>query len=239
MEKARAIERIASERYGDASVLHKTSLAEVIADKLRTNYFLSGAGVPTPRIVEGVADTRVFSNSRKGTGHAVQLHSPGSQLDPNRYNTEFLDSSHKYAGRSYFVALRAVCVGTTPVAFYVRARRTEENNSSVHNKNTPLDPDVLNHFYRTLVLERKSELTSICELSGKALGLGFFAHDILPERETGKMYVTETGFKFGDRGYASRLRSIANSLIFRDQIDDTPVERMADALVAHWRSIQR
>jgi hypothetical protein len=148
-------------------------------------------------MLSSTTDRRIFSNVNVGSGGAVELLERGKQVDPRRYNGEFIDTRHRFRGRDYNVCLRALCVGRVPVAFYPRARPAEEG-LSVHAKDTPLDADLLNYLYRALVEPNIDRLSAICAKVAECLGLCFFAHDILPERGTSRLLLCEAGYKFDD-----------------------------------------
>ena len=84
----------------------------------------------------------------------------------------------------------------------------------------------MNDVYEKTVAARRSEINSICQKIFDVLGFGFYAHDLLPERETGNTYLCETGFKF-DTGF---LRPIQNKLIFERDISTDVIRRSAFAV---------
>lgn len=235
LKMPRFVEAVAAKRYGAAAVLHPTHIGALISDKVATNRALSEVGVPMPALVEGRADRRVFSNERDQSGAPVHVIEAGEVTDPHRYNTEFIDTIHEHGGRRYYVYLRAVCVGRVPCSIEVRARSVDDKNPSVHLSNTPRDPELLNWLYASLVQDRRHEIEDLCGRIETRLGLGFYAHDILPERETGKFYLAETGFKFDDLPYLAYLGSIAGSLTFADEFSNVAIERAADALLSEAR----
>jgi hypothetical protein len=63
-------------------------------------------------------------------------------------------------------------------------------------------------------------MESLCEKIANVFGLGFFSHDILPERETGRLLVCETGFKFDDRLYRAHLMPLAGQLAADEVLSD-------------------
>jgi len=220
-----------AERLG-ARVVHPPGIGLAIADKLTTRSLLVPAGIRMPELVTDKAGRlAVFSNEIVGSNRPVQLHGSG-RLDPSRYNTRYIDAAHHYQGRAYHVSLRAMAVGPTCVAVYVRARRVSEGNPSVHNKNTPVDSELLNHLHAEIVAPRHEEIRSICERIGSTLGPGFYAHDIVPERETGLLYVCETGFKFDDHAWRNRMAPLRGALACDDGNPSTEVVRSAEAFLS-------
>lgn len=231
----RLVEIVAARRYGAAAVLHPARIAALISDKVATNRALTQAGVPMPALVEGRVSKRVFSNERDRSGAPVHVIGPGEATDPRRYNTEFIDTVHEHGRRKYYVYLRAVCVGRVPCSVEVRARSVDDGDPSVHLSDTPRDPELLNWLYASLVRDRRHEIEELCARIETRLGLGFYAHDILPERETGKFYLAETGFKFDDLPYLGYMRSIVGSLTFADEFSHAAIERAAEALLSEAR----
>ena len=215
-----------------AGVVHPPELGLTIADKLATRDLLIPAGIRMPELVTETGPmVPVFSNEFVGSNRPVQLHSSGT-LDPSRYNTRYIDAVHHYLGRPYHVSLRAMAVGATCIAVYVRARAVSEKNPSVHNKNTPVDRELLNHLHAEIVEPRRDEIHSICERIGSRLGPGFYAHDIVPERESGLLYVCETGFKFDDHAWRNRMAPLRGSLACDDGNPSVEVVRSVEAFLS-------
>ena len=52
------------------------------------------------------------------------------------------------------------------------------------------------------------------------LGPGFFAHDTLVERDTGKIYLSEVGFKFMSVPYADHVRDVIGDRNFLTGVVD-------------------
>jgi hypothetical protein len=215
----------------DARVVHPPDLGFAVANKLTTRDLLLPAGVRMPELVSAeIGPEPVFSNEIVGSNRPVWLQRSG-RLDHSRYNTRYIDAVHEHAGRTYHVCLRAMGVGPTCVAIYVRARALSEGNPSVHTKNTPLDPDLLNHLYTEIVVPRESEIHAICERIGSRFGPGFYSHDIVPERSTGLLYVCETGFKFDDRTWRDRMAPLRGALACDDGNPSVSLVRSSEAFI--------
>ena len=211
----------AAKKRGTAIVIHSTLIGRIIADKTLTNDALRNAGVEMPKRVTGaIATCKVFSNLNMGTHALTHVVAPGLPLDPARYNTEWIDARHEYKGRSYYVALRAMAVGRRCLAVFVRARPVEQGDASVHNTDTPVDADLWNFLYATIAVPQMPAIESLCEKIANVFGLGFFSHDILPESETGRLLVCETGFKFDDRLYRAHLMPLAGQLAADEVLSD-------------------
>jgi len=219
-------------------VLHGLSLGLLVADKKATHRALQEAAVPVPKLIEQRrASVRVFSNDNCSSHADVCVVDAGCDLNQERYNTEFIDTTHLYEGRHYHVALRAMCVGRSCASIYIRARPIDDGSPSVHNKDTPIDAGLLNNLYRRIVVPRKARIDEICRAIGARLGPAFYSHDLLPSNSTQDIYVCETGFKFDDMSIRSHLAPLADDIPFNDHA--AAIERSAHALVsaltAHWR----
>ena len=190
------------------------SIGEIIGDKPATNAYFERSGIPVPPMEKNIATSKVFSNASIGAHAPTVTVDIGQPLDTNRYNTRFIDTGHEFKGKSYYVALRTLAVTGTMIAAFVRLRPTGQAEASVHAGDTPKDRDLISHFHTTLSRGQSLALLQLCEQIGKALGPGFYGHDILPCRETGKLYVCETDFKFDDEDYRDALWPISSDLPF-------------------------
>lgn len=179
------------------TVLHGIELGRLIADKRCTNRVLCQVGIPVPKLVtEHAAAFEVFSNENDGTHQPAFTREAGAELDLNRYNTAYIDTTHYYHGEIYYVVLRAMCVGAKCVAVYVRARPGSEGDPSVHATDSTVDEGLLNHLHKEIVTPRRAAIMKLCEAIGGRLGLAFFAHDILPSNTSEDLYLCESNFKF-------------------------------------------
>ena len=184
---------------------HRT--AGIIRDKRKANETLSRQGImmPSLRIDEG---KKIFSNARVGTGENAFVLEKLQEIDDGRYNAEFIDTRIPFENSVYFTCVRLVCIGTRTLQIYVRARDVEENNPSVHSKDTPKNPELLEHLYRNLVAPRLEELHALGNRIGRALGPGFYAHDVLVDNNSGHLFMCEAGFKFYDHTYSNRMMNV-------------------------------
>ena len=149
---------------------HRT--AGIIRDKRKANETLSRQGImmPSLRIDEG---KKIFSNARVGTGENAFVLEKLQEIDDGRYNAELIDTRVPFENSVYFTCVRLVCIGTRTLQIYVRARDVEENNPSVHSKDTPKNPELLEHLYRNLVAPRLEQLHALGNRIGSVLGHGF------------------------------------------------------------------
>lgn len=230
------VEKTALARYGERSIIHGLHFGATIGDKTAANRLLRSAGVPMPELLNGAtAPSRIFSNANVGTQEPVAVIEPGQATDLNRYNTAYIDTVHSFRGKSFHVCLRAMCVGAVCVSLLVRARPVEDGSVSVHSRNTPVDSALLNHFYQTIAIPRRRGIEDICATIAAHLGIGFYAHDLLPEAGSDRVFVCETGFKMNDRTLHTHLLPLRADLAFGDSLFGAEIARTADAFVAEAR----
>jgi hypothetical protein len=220
-------------------VIHSPLIGRIVADKALTHQTLSAAGVPMPRVLrdEPVAPFKVLSNEKQASHAPVVVINPGDRLIPNRYNTELIDTAHDFEGKRYYVALRAMCIGHHCLSIFVRARPAEQRDPSVHNTDTPLDAALLNFLYQQIVVSRYAAISSLCAGVAEALGLGFYSHDILPERSTERVLLCETGFKFYDNLYREHVWPLRGQLINGEYLSDDFPRRSAECFAAELRKV--
>jgi hypothetical protein len=130
------------------------------------------------------------------TQQKVHLVRPGEALDPARYNTNFIDTTHRFNGTDYFVYIRAYAIGEVRVATYVGCRPTAEDNPSVHLSDAD-NAAAINYFNYYFSILYEAQVQRLCATMGAVFGLGFYIHDFLPCRKTRRLFVTESGFKLG------------------------------------------
>jgi hypothetical protein len=94
------------------------------------------------------------------------------------------------------VYIRAYAVGEVRVATYVGCRPTSEGNPSVHLSDAK-NPEAINYFNYSFSIPFQEQLQTLCCQMGSVFGLGFYIHDFLPCRQTGRLFVSESGFKLG------------------------------------------
>jgi hypothetical protein len=75
-----------------------------------------------------------------------------------------------------------------------------------------VDPALIESLQRGLVDERRPELVELAGRIAAALGPGFYAHDVLLDRDGRPPLLCETGFKFQDGGYQRRFLPVAGQL---------------------------
>lgn len=231
-KRVQDVERYAIARFGEGNIIHPTCIGLKIGDKAAANSWLSAANVRMPRLVDKQIqiETEIFSNQRFGSHAPAHLIEAGHPLDTKRYNTQFVNTARDYKGRLYHVSLRAMCVGRRCVATYARMRPVAEG-PSVHDTDTPRDAEMINYFHEELVTKNMSALTDLSDRLGGVLGLGFYAHDILPETKTGNLYLCETGYKLDEFNLRKHLNSLREQLVFRQSLYESFAETSAKSFV--------
>ena len=201
---------ILNAQTGAKLVFNHPCMGPIIARKNETHHLLTRHGIKMPSMSN--FSNLVFSNSLQDSGADVQLLHDTSKINHERYNTEFIDTSVSYKGKSYYTTVRIMCIGEAILHAYVRARDLQEGSPSVHAHDTPLDPILIEHLQLVLVDENFEKLKLLTAKISRILGPGFYSHDILIDNVTKEIYLCETGFKFNDWAYTNRLAPIIKSL---------------------------
>lgn len=201
-----------------SAVFNSCPTARIIRDKRRTNLFLSNEGVPMP--ILDPENEKIFSNARIGTNERVIISDTSGVSDKNRYNTKFIDTQIKFEQKIYYTCIRLVCIGSMIVQIYVRASDIENGNPSVHNADTPRDRNLLDNLYDLLVFPQMQNFESLAQKIESALGPGFYVHDVLVEKETGNVYLSEVGFKFFDQSYFDPMMGVTDDRNFLTGVMD-------------------
>jgi hypothetical protein len=184
-------------KHPGALIVHPVKLGRILGSKADTNAYLAEHGLPVPRMIDQrVSNEIAFSNHAHSTKQKVYLVRPGEVLDSERYNTTFIDTTHRFNGVDYYAYIRAYAVGEVRVATYVGCRPVAEGNPSVHLSNGK-DPVAINYFNCVFAIPFQEEIERLCRRMGALYGLGFYIHDFLPCRNTGRLFIAESGFKLG------------------------------------------
>ncbi|MYH02835.1 MAG: hypothetical protein F4142_09750 [Nitrospira sp. SB0675_bin_23] len=201
------------------AVFNSHRIAEIIRDKKKTNLFFSGHDISVPGYNPDER-TNVFSNSRFGSASRAFIVDNLQELDEERYNTQFIDTTVCLKESVYFTCIRLMCIGTYLIRIYIRARDVRENNPSVHTKDTPKDRELLNYLHETLVAPRLETFRELSYRIGRLLDPGFYAHDVLIDGKTGQLFLCETGFKFYDDTYEERMIDVVSNKNFLCNVSD-------------------
>ena len=184
------------------------STAKIIRDKKKANLVLSSQGIAMPSL--DPENEKIFSNVRVGSKEPVTTYGSSRSLDSKRYNTKFIDTQFDYDSKTYYTCIRLICIGSIIVQIYARASDVDKGNPSVHNADTPLDNDLLDRIYKELVVPKIQQFRLLAQNIESVLGPGFYVHDILVEKETGELYLSEVGFKFYDQSYSSPMMGVTD-----------------------------
>ena len=215
-----------------ACVFNGLATGRIIGSKSATNHHLTAQGVAMPSLSppEG---TPVFSNEAASTSKPAWVVSDPEALDETRYNTEFIDTTVTVAGKDYLTTLRLMAVGPTVVLPYLGIRPKDLQRPSVHGVSTPRDAELYNEVYRQLFLDREAELHRLAEQLNRALGPGFYHHDLLIERGSGRILVCEVGYKFDPYAFSEHMAPVrAQVPSLRPLYDGSFARDAADAVLA-------
>jgi len=200
--------------YGRAAlVFNHRDAGAVMSDKARTNGVLTAAGVPMPRMDPEAG--LVFRNTASHSSSKDRDIEVSPKVDSARgdsYETEYIDTAREYLGRKYLTSIRMLCVGEVIISAFAAARPAEEGKYSVKGINTPVDIDLIRFFQERLIHERHEDLQGIAKRVAKALGPGFYAHDLVVDSTSGEILLCEAGYKFSMYPVAERFRSIAKKI---------------------------
>ena len=201
------------------AVFNSHGIAKIIRDKEEANRFFSQHNISMPG--QNLDErTNVFSNARIGSGERAFIVENLQELDEERYNTEFIDTTIQFRESVYFTCIRLVCIGTYLIRIYIRARDVSENNPSVHNKDTPKDRELLDYLHEKLLAPRLEAFHTLSYRIGHVLGPGFYAHDVLIDNKSGQLFLCESGFKFYDDTYENWMIGVVGDRNFLCNISD-------------------
>ena len=192
-------------------VFNHPRVGSIIRSKRRTHQLLTAAGVSMPEL-KAVADKAVFSNADASSNARIDVLEPGAQLNPERYNTELIDTRQRVSGKEYYTTVRLMCVGPYVTHAFVRARDVSDGNPTVHMKNTPLDAGLIHALERRLIEPNGAQFSELAQRTYEALGPGFYAHDILVEAGSNRVLMCETGFKFNDGSFGDWVEKVGSQL---------------------------
>lgn len=201
------------------AVFNSRRIAKIIKDKKETNALLSRNGISMPNLT-GLENKKIFSNARSGSQETVLVYEGAGEIDDTRYNTEFIDTRVEFEGGIYYTTVRLMCIGSSIVQIYIRARDERGSSPSVHSKDTPVDRPLLDYMHRQLVKPRLDDYVSLAADVESVLGPGFYAHDVLVDNSTGELFLCETGYKYYDHTYSSRMKPVLGDREFRYGVVD-------------------
>lgn len=197
-------------RFPKLLVFNRAELGVNLGWKDKTHRLLTARGVPMPRLADQLEPgTPIFSNERRESKARILMLRKGDELDESRYNTEYVDTRRTYGGTSYLTAIRMLCVGRELVHAFAQASPESEGGYSARGKLMPFDAGFLKAIHDDLIGRRRAEIVDLAARLGEALGPGFFSHDVVVDRETDRLLVCESGFKFDHGDFREAWHAIA------------------------------
>ena len=190
-----------------SAIFNRHNTAKIIGDKIEANIFFTKHNISMPSLRPD-AGKKIFSNTRFGSHDKVLLYESIDNADNERYNTEFIDTTVDFRDKTYYTSIRLNCIGAHIAQINVRASDKANGNPSVTGVDTPLDRTLLEYFHSFLVAPRLLEFISLAKQIESVLGPGFYTHDTLVERDSGQIYLSETGFKFYSEPYANHIMDV-------------------------------
>jgi len=197
------------ESFPQVKVVHPLWVGQILTDKIATNKVFTSNNVPCPELIIGktspklVFQNKVYDNHGRGSRLVVQ----GEIIDSTKYNTEFIDTIFNYKNQKYYSNIRLTCAGKEISNIVVRLRDVNEGNPTIHNSTMCADCGLINQYYNSRVIPILEHLKITAEKIYEIFGLGFYVHDIIID-QGGNHFVTESGFKIGNPGYANHIRPV-------------------------------
>jgi len=187
------------------------AIGPILADKLASHKTFEAAGVPVPAL----SDAGGFVRHRLGTGLQTVQEGYGDDMKPVsdlHIRTQFVDTRIKFNNDEYFVSIRLLCIDNVILHALPRARNARDGDANVHARDTPINSALIEFIHDKLVEPHMEDFSSIADKLFKALGHGFYAHDLLIEKSSGAIFVCESGFKFDSPSYSNRFAAIASEI---------------------------
>jgi len=218
-------------------VANEPDVARVFASKRLSHSFLKDIEVEVPQDATG-SQGPLFSTADLGSGLPAYRTTQTDQHNPDRHNVEFIDTRHTFNGRQYYACIRAACFGATFIDAWIRLRDAQENDPTVHTRNIPLEPRVIEHFQDLLVARRQADLRALCKRVGTAFGPGTYVLDILPCATHGTHFVCELGMKYDNYEMRNHMYAIAAYLpSLTNHFTVSISDQLADAIVHECQSL--
>lgn len=213
-------------------VFNPLGTGRIIGNKSATNLHLTARGIAMPSL-SPPEEASIFSNAAASTSKPAWLLSNTDERDETRYNTEFIDTTVTVGGKEYLTTLRLMAVGPTLVLPYLGIRPKDLRRPSVHGVSTPRNADLYNEVYKRLFLEREQELRALAVNLNRALGPGFYHHDLLIERGSGRILVSEVGYKFDPFAFSEHMAPVQDEIpSLRPLYDGRFAREAADAVLS-------
>lgn len=196
------------------AVFNASLTGRLVSDKLLFTQEAAKAGIKVPQIYK--QGNKGFIRSRLGTAEDAWVIDEDKissiENTEDQLITEFIDTRVSYCDREFFTTVRLLCVNNKIVHAFPRCRDAAEGNASVHAVDTPLNPALIEFLDSELIQKNMERFSNITRSLHDVLGHGFYAHDLLIERDTADIFVCESGFKFDAFGYWSHLSEIKDEI---------------------------
>ncbi len=196
-------------------VFNPYNLAQIVGSREVTNRYLSSRGVSVPssdrRSTYNTTGRRVFSMRKTGYPNTAIILDSSDEADNENYNTEFIDTRIQFGDKIYYTSVRIMCIGTRAVKFVIRARDCSEQRPEARDANTPLNVDLIRFLYVRLVEKNLKKLLSLTVRAGTAYGPGFYAHDVVIDKDSGDPYLCETELKFFPDTFMKKFQGLLDN----------------------------
>ncbi len=213
-------------KYG-VRIFNEWKMCDIIGDKIESNKFLTDNAILMPKL--DVQTGLVFSNEIRSSAANVVVINAEEALE-GRYNTEFIDTRISYQCVEYYTCLRLMCLNGTLLDTLVRALPVEMG-PNVRARNMPVDAAMMRFMQEHLVTRNLAALGDLARRVADILGDGFYAHDVLVERETNRILIAEPGWKIHDFTFSRHFHAIRHLLPDNKLLDGDYQRHVADVLV--------
>ncbi len=177
-------------------IFNSRRLGDIVGCRKTTNTLLAEHGVSVPRRNPLTSGKRKIFSLGGGYPNSATIADSYQELESGRYNVEFIDTRMAFQGKTYVTSLRIMCIGSRVIKFIIRARDCKEGRPEARDRNTPRDPNLIDHLYQKMVVSSQDRLLAMVEDIESVYGPGFYAHDIVLDKNTGNPYLCETELKF-------------------------------------------
>ncbi len=189
-------------------IFNSRRLGDIVGCRKITNTLLAEHGISVPKQNPPPSGQRKIFSLGGGYPNSATVTNTYEQLESGRYNVEFIDTRIAFQNKTYFTSLRMMCIGSRVVKFIIRARDCEEQRPEARDRNTPPNPNLIDHIYQKIVTSNQNRLLAMVEDIEAVYGPGFYAHDIVLDKDTGIPYLCETELKFFPDTYTRTFRGL-------------------------------
>ena len=160
-------------------IFHSYENGKILGNKIETNKLFTKYEIPCPTIITSREyNSPIFVNDVAGSRSETAGVKPNAfDLDPTKYNSEFIDTTYEYQGKTYYVSPRAMCIGGEISHFIIRCVSTEKNDPTVRvpwSVTCDEANGVQYDFFKTQIVPDYKYLLSITKKVEKVFGFGIF-----------------------------------------------------------------